>query len=266
MMKMMKKVLLFTLLCAMLLSLCLPVSADVILEPEDDFFQEHREECEYQGYRYYLVNSTKGHAYLYVSPGSSATIEGYQNGEQVAVLWLYTDDLGEVWGALSYEKGWFRMSELSLIYDSIAFLEEHTLTDYTPGSYPMEAGKAASAIMWEYPGKRTDVFFEEDVEKYISKVYTDEAGEVWGYLSYYRGHRNVWVCLTDPYSDENKQGEETQPALLADPTPIDQIPAREPDGTLLSVTGILIAALLLVTGAVIVAVFVRKKRTPGEEA
>ena len=41
----------------------------------------------------------------------------------------------------------------------------------------------------------------EDSPSYISKVYTDENGQNWGYVGYMYGIRNFWILLDNPTGD-----------------------------------------------------------------
>ncbi len=121
----MKKIVAFALVCLTLLSVGLPVFADVIYEPPNWFFGKHQDECVYNHNRQYVVNTEEGHAYLYYSPETSRTIDGYANGTQWSISHLYTDANGQTWGIILSGEGWFRMDDLTVIYDSFSFVEEH---------------------------------------------------------------------------------------------------------------------------------------------
>ncbi len=288
-MKRMKKMLIFTLICMALLSVALPVFADVILEPNNDFYHEHQHECIYNNYRQYIVNTDKGHAYLYVSPDSVRTIKGVSNGDQVFITWLYTDpDTQEEWGLLYNHSGWFRMSDLTVVYDQYSFLEDHQgqMREYVAGTYQIEVSQSKPAPMWTYPGKLMEqsFFYDGEITKFVSETYTDAEGTVWGYISNYRGQRHVWICLTDPYgtgihaddTSSEATGSDTHPStadsdadtqdtnahieLKADPTPSDEIPMSEGNKQMLVTVGLLIGGVLLLTATVIVILFVVKKK------
>ncbi len=279
------------LLSLLLLSAVLPSFADVIIEPEDSFFAQHEDECTYQEFRQYIVNTDAGHTYLYVNPESDRTIKGYPNGEKVAVYWLYTDKDGEVWGLLSHSTGWFRMSELTVVYDSVSFLNEHSheMKPYVDGSYTIVADESKPVVMWKYPGQRSESsFYDHDVTEYVSETYTDPDGEVWGYIQYYMGMRKVWVCLTDPYGDGGVETDEavttdlkaeptdpdgipTSPVgdgdivLKADPTPQDKIPMSEGNKRTFIIVGALVGGVVLVTAAVIVVLSGKKSKPVPEQ-
>ncbi len=268
-MKHIRKLLILVTACLFLLLPAMPAAADIIVEPNNMFYKLHSDDCTHAP-RYYLLNSTEGHVYLYKSPHSSITVEGYPNGTEVYIPYLYTDpDDGSVWG-LYNEQGWFLMSELSLIYDSQSFREEHAdaLTPYVEGSFPLELDETKEIVFWAYPGgkmsyKQADPHLTEG----IYDTYTDEYGNTWGYIGYHYGRRNVWVCLNDPFSTEvgGYHVEKNDVSLKADPTPSDEI-SRFPWGwgiAILIITVLLIGVGILVVVAVTVViicfVFVKKK-------
>ncbi len=253
------------LVCIMLVSLILPAFADVIVEPADSFYTLHRDECVYNNYRTYIVNTNEGHAYLYVSPDSAITVEGYSNGEKVGISWLYTDKKGEVWGVLSHKSGWFRMSDLSVVYDSFSFSEEHSgeMQKYIAGSYTVEATEEKPVIMWKYPGNRYELptaFRGGNIAEYVSQTYTDAEGNVWGYIVYYMGHKNIWVCLSDPYGEKVNATADGDLPLKAEPTPPQDIPLSEGNKNTFITVGALVGGVLLLTAVLITAIFVKKKK------
>ncbi len=292
-MKTIKKAVLFLLMLSALLTVCLPVSADVIIEPVDDFFKLHEKECTYNNNRMYIVNTEAGHAYLYTAPLSGVTLGGFSNGEQVMISWTWTDASGALWGIRARDSGWFRMDDLTVIYDSFSFVADHEaeLTSFEKGSVTIEADRSKPVLIWKYPGHRTGSmgeFVSGDVTDGVSKVYTDKKGNEWGYISYYYGSRNVWISLTDPYGE--KVGEMTEQApvvdllkdptapgdiptvtvngqeipLKATPTPAEDIPMSEENKNLLIIAGTLVGGVVLVTGAVLALVFVKKKKVQKE--
>ncbi len=256
----------------------LPVFADLIVEPVDDFFSEHRDECVYNNDRKYIVNTDKGYAYLYANPESNRTIRGYSNGDKVTISWLYTDKSGEVWGVLFSDAGWFRMSDLTVVYDSFSFLADHAseMEEYVQGTYSVIASESEPVAMWRYPGNKSDAFFKYDtVSDHVTKTFTDENETVWGYISYYMGMRNVWVCLSDPNGNNigSINGQTTAELkadpvesdeiptvyvegmnieLKAEPTPTEEIPMNDGNVKLFIIIGALVAGVVVITAAVII--------------
>ena len=105
------------------------------------------------------------------------------------------------------------LAELSLIYDHISFEEEYAdqIKDYN-GEFADYAGDAAVVNFYEYPGapEVKHGFETGDVDvldcltgasdnpSYISKIFVDENGRTWGYVTYMYGCRNSWFCLDAP--------------------------------------------------------------------
>ncbi len=263
-MKTMKKIFAFVLIITVVISASLPVFADVIIEPLDSFYAAHRDECVYNNYRQYTVNTAEGHAYLYASPESAITVKGYPNGETVTITWIYTDTNGEAWGIESNDSGWFLMSDLTVIYDSYSFIEDHKgeMTEYIDGTYSIETSESQLAVMWNYPGNKSDYFFNYgNIAEYVQSTYTDESGTVWGNIGYYMGSRNVWVCMSDPYnnSSENEK-EEVSKELKAEPTPDSEIPMSKGNKNTLIAVGALVGALVIATVILIAVMFARKNK------
>ncbi len=261
-MKKSKQLAVFLLALIMLVYAGTPVFADVILEPNDGFYKAHEKECEYHNYRKYTVNTDAGHAYLYKSPSAGMTVGGYPNGEQFAISWVYTDRDGRMWGLISDEKGWFLMSDLTVVYDSFSFLEEHRdeLKPYVRGTYKIEGSDTCPIVIYNYPGSKSEHFFTYQAESHVEKTYTDSDGNVWGLIPQTLGYVNAWICLTDPYSDalypKSDMGESS---LKAEPTPTDEIPMSDANVKIIMLIGILVVGIVIITAAVMYFMFHFKK-------
>ena len=117
------------LFCAVLMAVCCIVSAsaDVIFEPNDSFYEAHREDC-VRNERNYTAAGPNGDVTVYESPESDKVIATFANGETLYISYIYTDPDGIQWGY--YENwetgvaGWVPMEYLELIYDGISFEEE----------------------------------------------------------------------------------------------------------------------------------------------
>ena len=78
-------------------SLCaVDTRADVLYEPNDDFFEKHRDECSYED-RDYFTDGPDGEVILYESPQSERETGRIPNGERLHLYWLYMDSSGGVW-------------------------------------------------------------------------------------------------------------------------------------------------------------------------
>ena len=240
----------FCLLLALifLLALTPAVSADVIMEPQDSFYWDHRGECQYHNRTYY-ADGIDNVAVVYRSPESAAVVERVKNGLELWISYTYEGGDGFAWGYCeNYEEswsGWIPMDYLLLKYDAACFREEfaHRIAE--------ESGTVAAAgevRFWNYPGSVDAVAFavEGDYAPAYQETFTDDAGRKWGYIGYHMGIRNVWVCLDAPTADYPTLYAEHEPQQVTHPVkdPTTAVPDIKPQGIRLS--GIL-AAVCVVT-------------------
>lgn len=200
-----KKWMVWTLSLVMMMGLALPASADVIWEPQDNFYESHREECEYEGRRYQMAGY-EDNVTLYSKPGGSAqkTVDNGRDGI-VQFIWQGED---QDWGFVYYAgedgfEGWVPMDDLTLVYDSQAFEEDHG-TQIVSGD-PVQVD-FTQGILYSYPGGPAGSVLEEMKEyqpfsEIFTQIYTDEDGLRWGKVGYYMGHRGSWICLDDPMNE-----------------------------------------------------------------
>ena len=124
----MKKVV--SIIIVLLLAVCCAVNAgaDVIFEPQDSFYESHRDQCEYHD-RSYTANGPNGDVKVYESPESDSVRATVENGEEIYVSYLYQDANGNIWGCTENWStdisGWVPMEYLELIYDERSFEEDH---------------------------------------------------------------------------------------------------------------------------------------------
>lgn len=188
------------------------VKADLIVEPEDAFYRSHRNSCTYVS-RFYIANGEKGYSTIYVNPESKLSVYKVTNETEFYVGFSY-DKSGTTWlycevaikandGSVTYKKGWIPDADCYLKYDGIAFYNDHEseLSNYQ-GEFKDYQVKN-EILVWLYPGSGEVVRrFKELDASHISSVYTDEDGRDWGYLGYYFGKVNSWVCLSDPEKED----------------------------------------------------------------
>lgn len=184
----------------------LPARADVIWEPyHDDFYQQNMESCEYLN-RTYTANGPDGKVIVYESPKNPTVVTTWENGFKAYISFTYTDAAGNVWGVYDDSEsginGWMPMAYMSVVYDYISFQEEFA-ESISEESGTIPAVCAGQMVrFWKYPG--ADDYYEmsmpEDAESLpqYSKLFVDEAGQQWGYISYFRGTKHRWVCLANP--------------------------------------------------------------------
>ena len=189
--------LLEAIICCMLFSVT--PKADVLFEPDDSFYHAHASDCTYVG-RQYIANGPDGKVIVYESPQSPEAVDTWQNGQQETIYFTY-DQEGVAWG-VGQDGGWVPMEYLQVVYDNISFMEEHE-TEIKSQSGSLESlPKGTQIYFWKYPGSQ--VTYEGSIEDNpisYDKVYADSEGKNWGYINYYYGHREVWVCIDQPEAD-----------------------------------------------------------------
>lgn len=185
-------------------------SADLIWEPSgDDFYVTHRGACEHVG-RAYIANGPNGELVVYKSPEDPSIVTKVPNGTTVGGSYIYRDKDGITWAVYNDFttdlSGWVPYDYLVLRYDYISFEEAHR------GQIVWETGELDAELKeqefykWSYPGSpessKMRFVSESDTPKY-SASYTDEYGRKWVYGTYFKGHKNYWICLDAPTDDYN---------------------------------------------------------------
>ena len=200
----MKKTALFVLSVVLLMALLCPaVYADIIYTPDlNRFYDAHYKECEYVN-RVYTVN--EGGAEAFKSPEDTKSLGTVAAGSVLRISHVYIAPDGTQWGVQMYSSArdgfWLAMSSLTVVYDRVSFEEQygHAFVEFDAQKYTVPTeGKAR---FWSYPNSgvvsNLAYNFDESLPQSITKVYVDEAGCAWGYISYYYGSRDVWVALLD---------------------------------------------------------------------
>lgn len=198
----------FTLFLAALaiLSLTVPASADVIIEPRDSFFEKHREECTYVA-RGYELAGYDGKVTVFTAPGGMNKLT-LDNGLRGTIQFTW-EGKGTTWGYLIYWddqwiEGWVPMDDVSLVYDSQQFMTDHAGEIVETDPVPVDFHEA---VLYDYPNGPAGNTLTEDPDyqrfgEIFTQVYTDENGLRWGYAGYYMGHLEAWICLDDPMNKE----------------------------------------------------------------
>ena len=237
-------------LFALLLLLPSLAYGDVILEPDNSFYRTHQQECRRQAGRTYLANGPDGVLNLYTAPNGTVA-EKLQNGTAFYCQWTYTDKDGNVWGYTEPQEAWVPLGYTLVQYDYIAFELDHM------DEIVSEAGKTTDllpvAYLYPYPGA-SDPIRMENVDLTAQKMYTDEQGRQWGFVSYIYGVRNRWFCLDDPGNDK-LTGEKKAPVPSGYEAPA-QLPTATNRGVIVGAVG----GVALVTLAVVLLLFRRKKK------
>lgn len=213
-----------SLLCIMIFLLLLPmytVYADVIFEPNDDFYESHRKSCVYVN-RQFATNGEDGYVKVYTSPESGLLVGAIKNQSKANITYTYDKD-GEEWGIIYYSSdesdelyidgvrgktGWILMNDMILVYDSRSFIEEHIDEINTDdinidnNKFDIASNSEQKICVYEYPGGRYIDKLTVDSIINFDKTYYDDEGRLWGYCGYYYGWREIWVCVSEPFNEE----------------------------------------------------------------
>lgn len=212
----------------LLVLLMIPAAhADLIITPDNDFFEQHDYDC-FLLSRAFYTNGPKGYVTVWEAPEGKSYIGQYENGVQLGAGWQY-----ENWVSVLFvhengkrSEGWACLDELALIYDHISFEKEYRdqITPYNgefdPSVYrdnPPQITEPNTIHFYDYPGapapngqylstgdwgRLSDFFNAVDSEKCpIISVFVDENGLTWGYIRFWMGHRESWFCLDDPFGE-----------------------------------------------------------------
>ncbi|MCI8442763.1 MAG: hypothetical protein HFG27_09565 [Provencibacterium sp.] len=247
----------FAALLAALLLFLLPVqaNADVLVEPEDSFYRRHAEDCDGL-FRWYQANGEEGYAAMLDQPGGHV-IANIRNGTELFMShvyrgsgeWGYTEQDASLEGIAAARKGglsgWINLSGLRPVYDSVAFREDHA-QQILPFSGDMGSLMQAERVqLWKYPGAPAQETFLEKIDDsfQLAGCYTDEDGRLWGWVGYYRGWRDIWVCLSDPENTALPERIPEQPPLYPAAEP--PVPKGYPSFILAAVLVALVIGLTL---------------------
>lgn len=179
------------------------VQADLILEPEDQFYQAHADQCEYVDRSYY----TDGSVDFWTAPNGRKK-GSFPADTRLQITHVYTDSQGAQWGVfLDQKSGWILMADVYLDYDSRQFREDHE-EEILPGEEQVLA-EGERVVFWSYPCSGENWGTEElQQELKFSEFYTDSQERLWGNVGYYMGSRDFWICLSEPGNQEIPMEEE----------------------------------------------------------
>ena len=191
--KVILKMVMFVCIAVFVLVHPLSASADVIFEPENNFYERHSDECSYFD-RSCLAGAD---TYLWDAPNLVTGDRKAQEGEKIYISFVYTDKDGIEWGLAESLDKWVLMADLYLEYGTPEFMEEHSDQIYEGNPYLLSDGTVF--VSWSYPESgyidQADASVMDDYE--ITTFYTDPDGRLWGYTAYMYGTRDVWICLSD---------------------------------------------------------------------
>lgn len=201
----MKKLFVFGMTAIWLLN-TMSVQADVIWEPRSEYYEEHASECVYNN-RSYTAEGPNGVVKVYVSPENATVVDIMENGTKVYISFTYVDDDGIEWGVVENysdesKTGWVPMDYMEVVYDYISFSQEYAASIVEENGVLPEEYAGQTVKFWAYPSAwiPTDVTMPAeaaDLPQY-GKTFVDEKGLKWGYIGYFYGMKNMWVCLDNP--------------------------------------------------------------------
>ena len=264
----------FTALLALMLlcALTVPVLADVAYEPDDAFFRRHSGECRHENRAYY-TNGAEGYVLVYGSPTGSAEA-ALPNGHTYWVYYTYGDE----WGQLEYHpddpdsenwrefvSGWVKLADMTADYDYRAFAAEHS-GEFVETDVRLETSYGSTVFCYKYPGSgivtdKIKADWSPADAPGFSSIFTDPAGREWGYVGYYCGYRNIWICIDDPTDpelppDENHRTVNTAPVAAAGAMDAALSAAKRPTAYLYAGA----AGVVVIAAAVLVFVIRKKKK------
>ena len=253
----MKKIIAAGMLLLCLALVNIPIHADMIWEPENDFYEKHRDACEYIDRRY-IVNGYNGQTDVYASPVSDRKVSTLANDEILQIFFSYTDKNGNAWGLyddFNGNAGWIPMAYMYPEYDGISFAEDYKDRIVAENGEISALTSGEEIYVWPYPGaKKSESLTVQDNPVSYDSVFTDEDGIRWFHVGYYYGQRGFWVYEADPYHTNVPIRQINQEI----PTPPKSI---EREGLGVS-TGLLIGLVIgvVVLTAVLIHVFYPKKK------
>jgi len=259
----MKKVVFFLVIVCLFLSVFQVAYADSIFA-FNDFFNRNQQHIVYLG-RHFTANSADGYVPIMEEPGALRAIGTIDNGEVVYMEFSCLYD-GDYWG-LTYvpetdrsEFGWVRLSEFLVLYDYVAFEEDHIDEIYTYTGNPDEIARTGAVVVWAWPGSGIPLWTIEDVNVErlsITFAYMDETGLEWGFIWSFG---NIWVCLSDPLNKDLPMLKPApEPTMWVSDTVHKDI-AKSDDSTLVLAIA-LVGGLVVTSALLILFLFKRRERS-----
>ena len=175
------------------------VHADLVLAPDNEFYTRHASQIIYLG-RSFIANADSGNVAVKEAPGAKKDIATIQNDTVVFMQYSCLYD-GDFWGFTYEYAGWVNLGQMLVLYDYVAFEEEHFDDLYLYHGDYAEIKETRSAVAWPWPGADSYIwtYVDLDAENFrTAYAYKDEDGREWGFVTYLYGDRNIWVCLSDP--------------------------------------------------------------------
>ena len=213
-----------------LLTAIMPVLADSVWTPMDDYFMdtwqpESDNTCEYQERAYYLAAGERGYVTAVKTPVDQTRVNTYPNGTEFKIAFVCGK--GEnLWGAVEAvrpngktefaedwqgQSGYIAFGDLVRAYDSEAFSEDHQneIQPFDESSY--DFCSAGEFVLWQAPNSGVQVEYvsedylgfmcmdwepESDYKMYhFGGTYVDPDGNRWVEATLRKVTEHGWFCL-----------------------------------------------------------------------
>lgn len=204
----------YRLFAAALAVMCLYCSsgaafADVVWEPENNFYKFHKGSTKEDGGEY-TVNSEKGYAAFADKPGGSAAEFYLTNGTEITIICTYekggrTYGMCESISELNRDvAGWVNMKDMVKLYRSREFKKEHASEINFREANQLKKSIVGDVCLYSYPlsGEILSRVKSDGKEEFgFIAIYEDKDGRTWGEKEYRGDESDGWVCLSDPLND-----------------------------------------------------------------
>ncbi|MDR0784009.1 MAG: hypothetical protein LBE83_09685 [Propionibacteriaceae bacterium] len=254
-----------------LLALATPLAyGDAIVQPNNDFWEQHLEQMVRLD-REFVVFSATGSVDVQTAPDLTTVVKNLTSGDILMLDYTCLYD-GSYWGYSLEHEGWIDMEQLRLLKDYADYYDEHQ-----DEFYPYQGGLAAvqetgAALVWRWPGADWPLWtlsFDAETltSQMISWAYRDADGRQWGFIDYYDGNQNFWICLSDPMNADIRHFDPLpEPTVWVPETPHINIPA--PTNPTSPIIIVIVVVVLVVAAAGLILVAWKPKRAesnPTEE-
>ena len=254
----------------------LTARADILIEPNNDFYSRNSGKCVYLGRNFY-ANGKDGYISLKNEPGSKKEAGTIENGNIVNIMFTYAND--KMWGVTEIysdfmpnigwgANGWVLMDDLLLVYDYISFKE-----DYGHEFYPYEGGYGAlydapAIALWSWPGsgvstEKIDAVLRGAVSEFhwpaAAYAYKDGEGREWCFFNYLYARRNFWVCVSDPGNEDIEAFNPPPKPELWEAKPGHTAGETRSDTPPMPVLAVILVAGVIAVTAVLIRIIYRKR-------
>lgn len=186
----------------LILCLLLPLSvaaADLVWEPNDDFYDQHRDACE----PVYETQRAAQEIAVWQDPETDTVLWTLDEGDEVYVYQSYKDSRRIVWGLIEKEEygrtGWIPLGLTIVPYSQRQFMEDNRTRVKTYGDTPPAC---ENACFYTYPNSGEYVIRSVGSSTSYDFYYVDKDGRAWARYDPPSYDSYTWVCADDPANTE----------------------------------------------------------------